>query len=69
MRRQMKFILGNKRLDLCWIFGISKQKYNTYPDMSYSTYTILFNTCVAPVIDYGSSIWGFKERSKFDSVQ
>ncbi len=37
--------------------------------MSYSTYTKLFNTCVAPVIDYGSSIWGFKRQCKIDYVK
>ncbi len=49
--------------------GSVMQKYKTYPDMSYSKYTKLFNTCVAPVIDYGSSIWGFKGQGKIDSVQ
>jgi len=37
--------------------------------MNYATYLKLFDTCVAPVLNYGSEIWGFKPYQKLETVQ
>lgn len=44
-------------------------KYKRYPDMGYSTYTKLYENCVAPILDYSSGIWGYKTFSKIESLQ
>ena len=46
---------------------VSKLKKNNF--MGYQTYTKLYNSCVIPVLDYGSEIWGFKQYSYQDVVQ
>ena len=33
------------------------------------TYEKLFNACVVPILDYHSSVWGYKDYSAIDSVQ
>ena len=49
--------------------GSVTYKYKKYPDMGYSTYTKLFDQCVAPVMDYASGIWGFRNHTKLDGIQ
>ena len=44
-------------------------KIHTYKDVGYNTYSKLFNSCVAPVIDYCSGVWGFEQFNKIDTVQ
>ena len=49
--------------------GAMISKIHTYKDVGYNTYSKLFNSCVAPVIDYCSGVWGFKQFNKIDTVQ
>ena len=37
---------------------VSKLKRNNF--MAFSTYSKLYNSCVVPVIDYASEMWGYK---------
>ena len=37
--------------------------------MGFETFTQLFERCVTPIMEYGSSCWGFKQFSKCDNVQ
>ena len=49
--------------------GAMISKIHSYKDIGYNTYSKLFNSCVAPVIDYCSGVWGFKQFNKIDTVQ
>ena len=49
--------------------GAVIHKYKKLNGLSYSTYTKLFHSCVATVMDYGSEIWGFKDFAKLNTVQ
>ena len=44
-------------------------KIHGFKDVRYNTYTKMFNSCVVPVIDYCSGIWGFKQFNKIDTLQ
>ena len=44
-------------------------KYKTHKFMGYKTYTKLYESCVCPVMDYGSSVWGFEDFAKPKSIQ
>jgi hypothetical protein len=46
---------------------VSKLKRNNF--MAYSTYTKLYESCVVPVADYASEIWGFKNFNKANIIQ
>ena len=46
---------------------ITKLKKNNF--MNYSTYTKLYESCVTPILDYSSSIWGFKNYNKPNLIQ
>ena len=35
----------------------------------YSTYTKLYNSCVSPILDYASGVWGYKSLNKLDTIQ
>ena len=48
--------------------GAMISKVHCYKDVGYNTYTKLFNSCVVPVLDYCSGVWGFKQLNK-DNVQ
>ena len=37
--------------------------------LSYTTYTYLYDTLVAPVMDYSSCIWGFEHYSTLEATQ
>ena len=37
--------------------------------MGFSTYTKLYESCVLPVINYCTGVWGYKNYNKFDQVQ
>lgn len=43
-------------------------KFSTLRNLGYSTYTTLFNNCVAPILDYCSAVWGFKSQRQADAV-
>ncbi len=49
--------------------GSIQNKFNVLKGLGYDTFTKMFYTGVAPVMDYCSGIWGFKEYSKVESVQ
>jgi hypothetical protein len=44
-------------------------KYFKLNGLGYGTFTKLFHACIAPVMDYGSEIWGLNEYPKIDTVQ
>ena len=37
--------------------------------MGFATYSKLYANCVAPIMDYCSAVWGFKNQQKCNSVQ
>lgn len=41
---------------------------NRLVDLSYNSYTTLYNSCVLPVISYCSSVWGSKNIAKIQTV-
>ena len=49
--------------------GATISEVHCYKDVGYNTYTKLFNSCVVPVLDYCSGVWGFKQLNKMDNVQ
>ena len=49
--------------------GTLISKYKKMNGMGYETYTKCYNTCVCPVIDYGSEVWGYIKCPKIDTVQ
>ena len=49
--------------------GSVVSKYKSFQFMGFNTFTKLYESCVCPVMDYGSSIWGFENYSKPDTVQ
>ena len=44
-------------------------KYKSHKYMGYSTYTKLFDSCVSPVMEYASGVWGYRNYNKIDTVQ
>ncbi len=44
-------------------------KFRALSDMGHSTYSKLYDSLVAPIIDYGSAIWGYKSYNNLDKVQ
>ena len=44
-------------------------KYKDMGSFYYDTYSHLYNTLVAPVMDYSSCIWGFKHHKCLENVQ
>jgi len=42
-------------------FGSCINKFKSLKNMEFRTYTKIYNTCIVPVINYGSEIWGFKD--------
>jgi hypothetical protein len=49
--------------------GAIYAKFGKLKDLGYKTYTKLYNTGVAPILDYASAIWGYKSFSKIDTIQ
>ncbi len=43
-------------------------KFKSLRDMSYRTYSKLYESMVCPVMDYGSAVWGFKTYEKLEQV-
>ena len=46
---------------------ISKYKLNK--DMYFEVFSKLYNTCVVPVLDYGSEVWGLHKCTEVERVQ
>ena len=44
-------------------------KYKTQGFMSYDTFSKLYESCVCPIMDYSSAVWGFGNFDKIDAVQ
>ena len=44
-------------------------KLRSLKDFGINTYEKLFNACVVPILDYHSSVWGFKDYNAIDCVQ
>ena len=43
-------------------------KYKAHGCMGYTTYTKLFDSCVYPVMDYASGVWGFDKSPEIRKV-
>ena len=35
-------------------------KFRRFKNIGFATYSKLYETCVVPIADYGSNVWGFK---------
>ena len=49
--------------------GAIIQKAKCINGLGYTTYTTMFNSGVAPILDYCSGIWGFGVQSRIDTIQ
>ena len=49
--------------------GSILHKYRKVKGLGYYTYSKLYQSCVCPVLDYASEIWGYKGFDKIDQVQ
>lgn len=49
--------------------GAIISKMQNYKDVGFKTYSKMYYSCVVPVTDYCSSIWGFKCYNKIDMTQ
>ena len=49
--------------------GAVVSKFKSLRDASFYTYTKLCDSCVVPIIDYFSGIWGFTKNSAINKVQ
>ncbi len=38
-------------------------------DFGFNTFEKLYNSCVIPILDYNSAVWGFKQYKHIDNVQ
>ena len=54
---------GNRAL------GALRNKIRNFKDCRYQTFTKLYHTCVAPILDYGSGVWGYNRFSKTETIQ
>ena len=44
-------------------------KYKMHKFMGYSTFTKLFESCVCPVMEYASGVWGYENSNKTNMIQ
>ena len=49
--------------------SIILHKYKQIKGLGYYTYSKLYQSCVCPVLDYASEIWGYKGYDKIDRIQ
>ena len=49
--------------------GSILHKYKKMNGLGYYTYSKLYQSCVCPVLDYASEIWGYKGYDKIDRIQ
>jgi hypothetical protein len=49
--------------------GACISKFKSLKNMEYKTYTTIYETCINPVMNYGSEIWGYKDYTKCNTVQ
>ena len=43
-------------------------RFKKFKDVGYKTFTKLYNSCVVPVIDYGSAVWGGRNFKHCDQI-
>ena len=53
---------GNRAL------GALSNKIRNFKDIRYQTFTKLYHTCVAPILDYGSGVWVHNRFSKIGKI-
>ena len=44
-------------------------KFRNNKGFGYTTYTKMFDSCVSPILDYCSGVWGYNKLEKLDTVQ
>ena len=49
--------------------GAIVSKIQNHKDVGFKTYSKMFHSCVVPVIDYCSSVWGYGQFDKIDMIQ
>jgi len=49
--------------------GAVLTKYRSLNGLGFNSFQKLFNSCVCPILDYGSGVWGFKSFDKIDHIQ
>lgn len=49
--------------------GAMISKIHNYKDVGFNTYEKLFHSCVVPILDYCSGVWGFKTYHSIEIVQ
>lgn len=48
--------------------GVFISRYKSNSNMGYGPYTKLFDSCIVPILAYGSEIWGYKSFKKINQV-
>ena len=51
------------------VLGSMVSKVHSFKDVGFETFTKLNNSCMVPMTDYWSAVWGFRHFSKGDMVQ
>ncbi len=49
--------------------GSCISKFKTLRNMEYKTYTTIFDTCINPIMNYGSEVWGYKDYPACNNIQ
>lgn len=49
--------------------GAVISKIRSHKEVGFKTHSKLFSSCVVPVLDYCSGVWGFKQFDKIDMIQ
>ncbi len=49
--------------------GAVINKFKCINGLGYYTYSKLFHSCVCPIMDYASEVWGVKQFSQMDAIQ
>ena len=44
-------------------------KIHNYKDFGFQSYEKLYQSCVLPILDFSSSVWGFKKFPSIDTIQ
>ena len=61
---------GNKQAEgAARALGKLLSKYHSNKGLGYNTYKKLFDSCIAPIMDYGSSVWGYASNDKLNRIQ
>ena len=49
--------------------GEINSKFEVLKNLGFSTYSKMYDTCVVPILDYCSSVWGFGQHVQCDAIQ